>query len=390
MRSGLAETKQYYQLVILRCLQSTGSASTIAIGAGVVGDFTTREERGGYMGIFGGGLLAPTAIGPVLGGALAGSLGWRAIFWFLTIYASSFLLILVFSLPETLRSLVGNGSGKPRGLAKSPLSYTQRRRLSQRDSHLGQHPSDTADNADKANASSTKSRINIFSSLQILFEKEVVLLILFLSLNYTAWQMTIASMSTLFIRTYHLTTIQLGLSFIGNGVGCVLGTFLAGRFLDWDYSRIKDRFQRTHPNASHAEFPIEYARLRTLPLYAVVEIASILVFGWTIDHHIHISAPIIAVFFVGWSSTCIQNVINTLLVDLFPNKGASATAALNLARCLIGAGGTAMVLPVAGAIGIGWVFTIVAAVLACALGLLVVQVRYGPRWRKAREEKSLE
>ena len=337
------------------------------------------------MGIFGGGLLAPVGIGPVLGGAFAGNLGWRAIFWFLTIYASSFLFILVFSLPETLRSLVGNGSRKPKGLANSPLSYTQRRRLSQQNSHREQHPGNPGDNS----ASSAKPRINVFSSLQILFEKEVTLLILFLSLNYTAWQMTIASMSTLFIRTYHLTSIDLGLSFIGNGVGCVLGTFLAGRFLDWDYSRIKDRFQSTHPNALPSEFPIEYARLRTLPLYAIVEIASILLFGWTIDHHIHISAPIIAVFFVGWSSTCIQNVINTLLVDLFPNKGASATAALNLARCLIGAGGTAMVLPVAGAIGVGWVFTIVAAVLACALGLLAVQVRYGPGWRKAREEKGM-
>lgn len=45
---GLAETKHYYQLIILRCVQSTGSASTIAIGAGVIGDITVRENRGGW------------------------------------------------------------------------------------------------------------------------------------------------------------------------------------------------------------------------------------------------------------------------------------------------------------------------------------------------------
>ncbi len=74
---GLAETKHYYQLVILRCMQSAGSASTIAIGAGVIGDITMREERGGYMGIYQAGLLGPLAIGPILGGIFSQTLGWR-------------------------------------------------------------------------------------------------------------------------------------------------------------------------------------------------------------------------------------------------------------------------------------------------------------------------
>jgi len=63
---GLAETKSYSQLLVIRCLQSTGSASTIVMGAGVIGDITTREERDGYMGIFQAGLLVPSAVGPVI------------------------------------------------------------------------------------------------------------------------------------------------------------------------------------------------------------------------------------------------------------------------------------------------------------------------------------
>ncbi|CAD0107880.1 unnamed protein product, partial [Aureobasidium uvarum] len=77
---GLALTRNYATLIVLRCLQSTGSASTIAIGSGVVGDVTTREDRGGYMAIFQAGLLVPVAIGPVIGGALTEALGWRSIF----------------------------------------------------------------------------------------------------------------------------------------------------------------------------------------------------------------------------------------------------------------------------------------------------------------------
>ena len=67
---GLAESKNYATLIVLRCLQSTGSASTIAIGSGVIGDITTRDDRGGYMGVFQAGLLVPVAIGPIIGGGL--------------------------------------------------------------------------------------------------------------------------------------------------------------------------------------------------------------------------------------------------------------------------------------------------------------------------------
>lgn len=66
---ALTPTSDYWLLMVLRCLQAAGSASTIAIGsillitqfnawfsfatgAGVIGDISTREERGGFFGIF--------------------------------------------------------------------------------------------------------------------------------------------------------------------------------------------------------------------------------------------------------------------------------------------------------------------------------------------------
>jgi MFS family permease len=42
----------YWLLLFLRCLQSAGSASTIALGAGVIGDITTPAERGGFLGVY--------------------------------------------------------------------------------------------------------------------------------------------------------------------------------------------------------------------------------------------------------------------------------------------------------------------------------------------------
>lgn len=73
----MVPTNAYWLLMVLRCLQSAGSASTIAIGAGVVSDISTPEERAGFFGFFTLGPMVGPAIGPIIGGGLAQGLGWR-------------------------------------------------------------------------------------------------------------------------------------------------------------------------------------------------------------------------------------------------------------------------------------------------------------------------
>lgn len=47
---GLALQNNYAALLVLRCLQSTGSSGTVALGNGVVGDIASSGERGKFMG----------------------------------------------------------------------------------------------------------------------------------------------------------------------------------------------------------------------------------------------------------------------------------------------------------------------------------------------------
>ncbi|CZR49876.1 uncharacterized protein FPRO_16083 [Fusarium proliferatum ET1] len=280
---GLAEAKNYATMVVLRCVQSTGSASTIAIGSGVIGDITTRDNRGGLMGIFQAGLLVPVAVGPIIGGALAGSLGWRSIFWFLTIYSGVFLVLLVLLLPETLRSIFGNGSREPaHALAKYPLLST---------------------------SPAAKKHIDITGPFRILISKQAASIIVFLAVYYAVWQMSITAMSSLFEDRYDLTETQIGLTFIANGVGSMVGTLITGKILSIDYRRFKARHdarisssntgddvepantQKTQEN----DFPLETARLRLVPLFSLLQCASILLCGWTIQypHRVHIAVPIV-------------------------------------------------------------------------------------------------
>lgn len=174
---GLAETKNYATLVIVRCLQSAGSASTIAIGSGVIGDITTRAERGGYMGIFQAGLLVPVAVGPIIGGAISGPLGWKAIFWFLTIYSGVFLCFLIPLLPETLQSIVANGSRLPSNqLGRYPLDIYQK---------TTKVPWQNAQNGLPQPA--TPKTIDLLGPLRMLLSNHAAPIIFFLAVYYAVW-----------------------------------------------------------------------------------------------------------------------------------------------------------------------------------------------------------
>lgn len=386
---GLAQTKNYATLVVLQCLQSTGSASTVAIGSGVIGDITTRADRGGFMGIFQAGPLLPVAVGPVIGGGIAGSLGWRAIFWFLTIYSGVFLISLLVLLPESLRSLVANGSLKPSDiLIKFPLNMYQKTTKVEWNREIP--PPEFA----------ARKKIDVLGPFRILISKFAAPIVIFLAIYYAIWQMSITAMSSLFKSRYRLSEIQIRLTFIANGVGSMVGTLITGKILDLDYRRVKAKFgSRSFNTGAEAGngssdiisdrdecFPIEKARLRLVPILSLLQCLSITLFDWTIQypHHVHIAIPILSTFITGWTAVSTQSVIMTYLVDIFPDRSAAASASLNLARCLFAAGGTSFVMR----IGVGLTFTVCAAVQAVALVGPLVQWKFAGGWRSEAERKK--
>lgn len=390
---GLAETKNYATLLVLRCLQSTGSASTIAIGSGVIGDITTREERGGFMGIFQAGLLVPVAVGPVIGGALAGSLGWRSIFWFLMIYGAVFLVFLLIFLPETLRSMVANGSMLPSNpFTRYPLQVYQNSTKIEWDR-----------TAAPPQLAPTKG-IHVLGPFRILVSKHAAPILVFLAIYYAVWQMSITAMSSLFEDRYGLTEIQIGLTFIANGVGSMVGTLVTGKILDIDYRRVKTSYEAessvdlegSNPiariSSSQNDFPLEKARLRLVPVFSLFQCLSLLLFGWTIQYptRVHIAVPIVSTFITGWTAVSMQSLIMTYLVDIFHAESAGASASLNLARCLFAAGGTSFVMPLINAVGVGVTFTICVAVQVVALVGPFVQWRFAATRRAAEQARKTD
>lgn len=116
----------------------------ISIGSGCVADIAEPRERGKYTAFFQVGAMCGPALGPLIGGILAQTLGWRSIFWFLTIscgvvlvplilwvllYATTTIVLMDSFMPETLRSLVGDGSIPPPTFSMSPMMLFRKRQM---------------------------------------------------------------------------------------------------------------------------------------------------------------------------------------------------------------------------------------------------------------------
>jgi multidrug resistance protein len=107
---GLALQNNYAALLILRCFQSAGSSGTVALCQGVVADIATSAERGNYVAYSSVSTVLRPTLSPIIGGLLSQYLGWKAIFWFLAIFAVPVFILLMIFLPETCQNVVGNGT----------------------------------------------------------------------------------------------------------------------------------------------------------------------------------------------------------------------------------------------------------------------------------------
>lgn len=373
---GLALQRNYAALMVLRCLQSAGSSGTIALGFAVIADISSTSERGKYMGFVGAGINIGPALGPVLGGILSQYLGWPSLFWFCAIFVFVWMIPYTLAVPETCRNVVGNGSMPPQSWNRTIVDYMRQRKVHQ--------PQETGPKR--------KLRFpNPLRTLVVIFEKEMGLILLINSIIYLGFILVAATLSTLFKDIYGYNDLEVGLCYLPYGFGCCVAVVGQGYVLDWNYRRIAKKLgvvisRRRGDDLSN--FPIESARIQAIYPILALGVGALSAYGWTLQVETSVAAPLVLVFIIGMFIPTSFNVLNTLIVDLYPEAPATATAANNLVRCMFGAAATAVIDYMIDGMGRGWCFTFLALLMAaCMPGLWVVE-KYGPRWRRERAAKE--
>jgi MFS family permease len=179
--------------------------------------------------------------------------------------------------------------------------------------------------------------------------------------------------------------------FIPVGAGSIVSALTIGKLVDWNYRRhalrlglpvIRNRAQDL------TNFPIERARLEIAFPIIVVAGGFVIMYGWFLTVKLNLAGYIISLFIVGFCLTASFQILNVLMVDIYPGRPSVATAANNLVRCEIGAVFSAVLLPLANAIGWGWSYTFLALLFIGFSPMLLIIMKKGPAWRKAKKEKE--
>ncbi|KAF8602360.1 MFS general substrate transporter [Ceratobasidium sp. AG-I] len=413
---ALVPTNAYWLLMVLRCFQAAGSASTIALGAGVISDIATPAERGGFLGLFALGPMTGPCIAPVIGGLLSGNLGWRSMFWFLCIITGAMVVFMALTFPETLRAIVGDGSRPPQKWNRTPLSILGRKAPKSNDQHSTNAASEPA-------AKRSPSPLQI---LRVFTQPDILIVLISTGILYSLFYSVTTTTAPLFQSIYpYLTQSTTGLCFIAYGAGGAIGSVITGRVLDYDWRKMEARYAQLESEPSPAndqpqegnpsqlekgahigtlmteaqaktprakpnrqDLPIEHTRLKRVPVIFATVIAASLGYGWSVQGKAHLAVPLVMQFIVGVASMGIMVVNQTILVDMYPAQGSSITASNNFVRCLLGAGTVSFQDFVINAINPGWTYTLFCGICALTVPLFMIEWRYGEKWRRKRTNAS--
>lgn len=135
------------------------------------------------------------------------------------------------------------------------------------------------------------------------------------------------------------------------------------------------------------DFPIERARLRHLPWISSIFVITTSIYGFSfafpavVSRKGWIAVPLILQFIIAATSNAVFAINQTLVSDLCPGQGASATAVNNLVRCGLSAVGVAVVELMILSLGPGATFLTMALLVVIVSPLAALNLLWGMRWR---------
>lgn len=215
-------------------------------------------------------------------------------------------------------------------------------------------------------------------SKMLLFSPIVALLSLYMAIVYGYLYLLFTTITSLFEEAYGFSQGTAGLSFLGIGIGMLLGLFIFGA--------TSDKIVTYLTKKNGGERKPEY-RLPHLMIGAALVPIGLFWYGWSAQARVHYIMPIIGTGFVGAGLLATFMPIGTYLVDAFTIYAASAMAANTVLRSAVGA-----FLPLAGPsmykkLGLGWGNSVLAfialALWPVSLGFYV----YGERIRTSKRFK---
>lgn len=223
----------------------------------------------------------------------------------------------------------------------------------------------------------------------LIFSPIVLATSIYVGIVYGYLYLLFTTFTLVFEDQYHFSSGSVGLTFMGMGVGSILGLVVFGWSSDKMLKRkTKEADAALTTGQTSSGMKPEYRLPPMLPCAVLIPV-GLFIYGWTTQYHVHYIVPIMATALIGIGNIAIFMCISTYLVDAFTIYAASALAANTVIRSVMGA-----VLPLAGqsmykTLGLGWGNSLLAFVSLATLPIPWVIIQWGERLRKKFEVKDL-
>ena len=279
----------------------------IGNGGGTISDMFDPESRAGIFGWYLlGPLLGPT-LGPLFGGLIVQNLGWRWVFWILTIICSFNTILGFFFLKESYAPVI---------LENRKNDFEKRKGGKFRYAGQDDRPFKTR------LASSMQRPLKILFTQPIVFTMATYQAIVF-GTTYSLY----TNFQDIWGEGYGYDTTHVGLMYLGPGIGFFLAVWFVVPKIDTIYNMLSKR--------NNGEGKPEF-RLPLANIGAVIIPGSLFWFAWTVQYHVHWFPTILSLVFFGLGQITIFNALQNYYIDSFAKYAASAIAAGAVFRSIVG------------------------------------------------------
>ena len=298
-------------LIIVRALAGFCSSGFLSIAGGSVSDVWSGDETHFPMAVYTISPLAGPTLGPVIAGFICSFTTWRWMFWVMLIWSGLLTTALYFFLPETFAQEILRRRAAKMRKQKGEARYMAKSEIQQK-------------NVLRTVAfSCTRPFLMLFTEPMLFILDTYVSLIL--GIVYLFFE----SFPLVFGINHGFNLWQVGLSFIGIGIGNVL-TLTLEPFWTRIFSNAR---QRGRNNGGDGELEVEW-QLVPMLLGSVLIPISLFWFAFTSYPSVHWIVPIIASIPFGTGVVLTFASVFQYLVKAYPMYAASAMSSNTFERCV--------------------------------------------------------
>lgn len=357
---GAGFAQSIASLCICRFFAGAFGSPGLSIGSATVADVWRSHERAIPMSLYVTTPFLGPALGPLVGGFATVAYGWRWTQWVLLFFTIAFLAP-AFGMQETYKARILERRAKRLGL--------------------------TLPGNEKSFADSTKIflRSTVIRPIHMGFTEPIVgLFTLYIAMNFAMLYSFFAVFEEIMRDEYGFGLGPSGLTFLGLGVGCIIG---CGAIIIWNITVVKKQIQRSKERGEGGKVNPE-SRLYIAMVGSIFIPVSLFWFGWTARSSVHWISPVIAEAFFGCGNLFIFMAATLYLTDTYGARyTASAMGANNLARYTVGCVFPLWVNFMYDAIGIGWATSLFGFISVAMMPIPWVFYVWGPKLRASVKYK---